>query len=400
MARAINTGTLTKQFVLNRVSQVSIFSTYLNVSSAVVQHCIQTGEFICSPLRVDDHPTCGFKYDSNNKLKMKDFAGYFWGDCFDLVAFVMTSMYRIPIDISKKTDFIKVLRHITLAFKDVFYGKAKDINMVNEISSALDHIRTQKPIIEFAVREWTDRDIKYWDRFGITIHDLNLNFIYPVQQYYINRNINPEPKYFYSPNDPCYAYMLGQDRTGIKHIKFYFPFRNADGTRFITNCNHLEGIYNLDDDNYDIICITKSTKDRVALIADLKRCLLLYGEDFTMKIGVINIPHETYRLRPNEYGWLYSKLNKTGYIVSLMDNDRPGKLQSIWLLNNFDIEPLLIPKNTYSKDYSEYRHRFGEKHSVNLIFETANKIIHGTRRNRNKGRINNGGMQEDGSLPF
>lgn len=77
MGRNINSSKLTKQLILSKVSQVTIFSTYLNLSDKLVQYCIDTGELICSPIRDDIHPTCGFRYDSKGKLKFRDFAGYF-----------------------------------------------------------------------------------------------------------------------------------------------------------------------------------------------------------------------------------------------------------------------------------------------------------------------------------
>ena len=59
--RNINSSKLTKQAILDKISQISIFSTYLNLSNNIIQHCIDTGELICSPIREDIHPTCGFK---------------------------------------------------------------------------------------------------------------------------------------------------------------------------------------------------------------------------------------------------------------------------------------------------------------------------------------------------
>ena len=353
MGRNINSTKLTKQVILSKVSQVTVFSTYLNLSDKLVQYCIDTGELICSPIRDDVHPTCGFRYDKKGKLKFKDFAGYFWGDCFDVVALVMSSIYKKSYDVSNKEDFVKILRHITFTFKDIFYGQEKDINLVNEINTAIVNIKQQKSIIELVVRSWNEDDRLYWSKFGVPLQYLNINFIYPVEQYYINRKINPEPKYFYSTNDPCYGYCLGQDRNGVYNIKLYFPNREKSFTRFITNCNHLEGIYNLDKNDYDIIVITKSTKDRVSIGAAIKRMIPLYGELNIGSIGVINIPHETYKLRQNEYDWLACKLNSNGKIISLMDNDNTGKKEAIWLRNNYSIIPLLIPSNYNSKDFSE-----------------------------------------------
>lgn len=380
MGRNINSSKLTKQLILSKVSQVTIFSTYLNLSDKIVQYCIDTGELICSPIRDDVHPTCGFRYDNKGKLKFRDFAGYFWGDCFDIVALIMGGIYNKQYDISNREDFVKVLRHITFTFKDIFYGQEKDINLINEINTGIVVIKHKKPNIELVVRNWNEYDKEYWGKFGVPLQYLNINFIYPVEQYYINRKINPEPKYFYNANDPCYGYCLGQDRSGVYNIKLYFPNRNKTVTRFITNCNHLEGIYNLDKTDYDIIVITKSTKDRVSLGAAILRINSLYG-GVDKKVGVINIPHETYKLRQNEFDWLKGKLSDRGKIVSLMDNDSTGKHEAIWLRNNYQITPLLIPVIYCAKDFAELisKHKFDEV--VNLIKQTINYISNYERKN-------------------
>ena len=380
MGRNINSSKLTKQLILSKVSQVTIFSTYLNLSDKIVQYCIDTGELICSPIRDDVHPTCGFRYDNKGKLKFRDFAGYFWGDCFDIVALIMGGIYNKQYDISNREDFVKVLRHITFTFKDIFYGQEKDINLINEINTGIVAIKHKKPNIELVVRNWNEYDKEYWGKFGVPLQYLNINFIYPVEQYYINRKINPEPKYFYRTNDPCYGYCLGQDRSGIYNIKLYFPNRDKAVTRFITNCNHLEGIYNLDKTDYDIIVITKSTKDRVSLGAAILRINSLYG-GVDKKVGVINIPHETYKLRQNEFDWLKGKLSDRGKIVSLMDNDSTGKHEAIWLRNNYQITPLLIPVIYCAKDFAELvsKHKFDEV--VNLIKQTINYISNYERKN-------------------
>lgn len=380
MGRNINSSKLTKQLILSKVSQVTIFSTYLNLSDKIVQYCIDTGELICSPIRDDVHPTCGFRYDNKGKLKFRDFAGYFWGDCFDIVALIMGGIYNKQYDISNREDFVKVLRHITFTFKDIFYSQEKDINLINEINTGIVAIKHKKPNIELVVRNWNEYDKEYWGKFGVPLQYLNINFIYPVEQYYINRKINPEPKYFYNANDPCYGYCLGQDRSGVYNIKLYFPNRNKTITRFITNCNHLEGIYNLDKTDYDIIVITKSTKDRVSLGAAILRINSLYG-GVDKKVGVINIPHETYKLRQNEFDWLKGKLSDRGKIVSLMDNDSTGKHEAIWLRNNYQITPLLIPVIYCAKDFAELvsKHKFDEV--VNLIKQTINYISNYERKN-------------------
>lgn len=371
MGRNINnTKKLTKDYILSKVSQITIFSTYFNLNVSLIQHCIDTGQLIVSPIRFDNHPTCGFRYDSKGKLKFKDFSGYFWGDCFDAVAFVMTNMYNKPIDISNKEDFLKVLNHITFTFKDIFYGNGRDINLINNINDTVGNMQKIKPVIEIVTRNWNEEDYNYWHKFGITINWLNINFVYPVEQYYIDRKVNPYPKYFYNktPNDKCYAYFLGKDKYGITNIKLYFPDRDKNAARFICNCNHLEGIYNLELSQYNYIILTKSSKDRLSL-----GCIFNYLK-LDYNIGVINIPHETYKLRQNEYDWLVSKLPSRYHLISLMDNDRTGKCESIWLRQNYGIIPMLIPSKYNSKDFAELVSNNDKNEIINIINNTIKTI--------------------------
>ena len=363
---------LTKNYILSKVDQITIFSVYFNLPIETIQYCIDTGEFIHSPIRLDVHPTCGFRYDNRGKLKFKDFAGYFWGDCFDAVAYVISNMNNYKnLDVNSKQGFFEVLKHITFTFKDIFYGNAKDPLISENIKETLSKIKKDKQVIELVIREWNYQDEQYWKQFGVDLHSLNINFIYPVEQFYINRKSNPEPKYYYSENDPCYGYILGKDRQGIYNIKLYFPNRNKSTTRFITNCNHLEGIYQLERNDYDIIILTKSTKDRVSIYSCLKSIHSLYGE---VNIGLINIPHETYKLRDNEYKWLRNKLNEKGVIVSLMDNDRTGMLEAQYLRKEFNILPLIIPKEYQAKDFSELIMKNNKQKINNLIINTINQI--------------------------
>lgn len=374
MGRKIN-NRLTKDYILSKVDQITIFSVYFNLPIPIIQHCIDTGEFIKSPLRLDIHPTCGFRYDNRGKLKFKDFAGYFWGDCFDAAGYIISNMDKNNnLDITNKFDFIKVLRHITFTFKDIFYGEESDPLIRADITKTISKIKKEKPIIELVIRNWNKEDESYWNQFNVDLQTLNINFVYPIEQYYINRKTNPEPKYFYSEKDPCYGYILGKDKHGIYNIKLYFPKRNKTNTRFITNCNHLEGIHQLGKDDYNIIILTKSTKDRVSIYSSLKSINSLYGEININQIGVINIPHETYKLRSNEYKWLQNKLSSKGLIVSLMDNDRTGKIEANYLRKNFNILPLIIPKKYKAKDFSEL-FRFNSKEDVyELIINTINQI--------------------------
>ena len=371
MRRTITNGNLTKEFILSKISQVSIFSAYIGVDAEIIEHCIDTGEFISSPFRVDEHPSFGFRYDNRGKLKAKDFAGYFHGDCFDAAALVISEIIHKNVYISNKGWFIFILKHIAYTFRNIIYGKDKDENIEGIIAEGVNAARNRKPIIEFVPRQWNNYDKNYWGKFHVPISYLNTNFVYPVDYFYINRKVNPEPKYYYENDrkDVCYAYMLGQDKRGIYNIKLYFPNRKHGTIRFITNSNCLEGLLNLELNEYDSIIITKSTKDRISLRAylDAIDLSISYGGTALRTIGLVNIPHESYKLKQNEYDWLRAKC-PNGLILSLMDNDNTGYREAIWLRNNYNIIPLCIPREYEVKDFAELR----SKYSIETIKELIN----------------------------
>ena len=372
MARGISNCEITKQTIFNKISQIAIFSAYTDVPIETINWCIEKGKLINSPFREDIHPSFGFRYDNKGKLKGRDFAGFWWGDCIDCAATVISNIVNRNLDVSNKNDFQFVLRHIVYMFSDIFYGKEKDPNLDRSIANSLNIIKQTKNIIEVVTRPWNKDDKDYWNQFGISLNYLNTHFIYAVDQYYINRNVNPMPKYFYdkNPQDLCYAYYLGNDKKGISNIKLYFPRRGKDNkeVRFITNINCLEGINLIEPILYDYIVITKSTKDRLALGSYLDT--IPYGE-FKKNIAVVNIPHETYKLTQEEYNWLSTKTKGTIHkIISFMDNDKTGYREAIWLKNNFGIIPILIPKEYEVKDFSELISTY----SINVV----NKLLEET----------------------
>ena len=381
MKRNINNSKLTKDSILSKVSQINIFSAYTGIDINDIQECIDKGSTICSPFRDDRHPSFGFRYDNRGKLKGRDFAGYWWGDCIDAAATVLSEIVHKPIDVSKKEHFQFVLKHIAYTFSDIIYGTEKDPNINDVIIQGINAVRNRKQIIELVTRPWNVSDSLYWKSIGVNLNFLNTRFVYAIDQFYINRSSNPNPKYYYdkSPNDPCYAYVLGQDKRGIVNIKLYFPNRDKKNeVKFITNCNVLEGIISLERDKYDAIIITKSSKDRLSLESYIRRANLSFSYGGTTKapiIGVINIPHETYKLRKVEYDWLRDKVGSDGYLISFMDNDRVGRREAVWLLREYNIIPIIIPEDYEAKDFSELAAKYSDDIINQLALDTINYII-------------------------
>ena len=69
---------VTKEFILTRLSEEEIFCYYLGIKEI-------SKKLICSRLRTDNRPTCGFYRNGKGDLYLHDFAiGEFY-NCFSLV---------------------------------------------------------------------------------------------------------------------------------------------------------------------------------------------------------------------------------------------------------------------------------------------------------------------------
>lgn len=383
MKRNINTAHLTKAFIESRISQEDIVSKYLNIPIETVQNCIEHNNLIKSVFRDDDTDgSMGITYNRKGRLKVRDFGGFgFFEDVYGVVAYVLSIAYERPISTDNKQDFYFILKHIYRTFADVIDNREHDYSTDDDIKNALFKSKDRKAIIEIVPRSWNKEDKRIWDKWNVNLGYLNTHFVIPVDQYYINRSSNPEPKYRYASKDPCYAYMLGQNKQGIYLIKLYFPLRNRHiDLKFITNCNVLEGLPNLELDDYDYIIITKSSKDRLSLGSHLTNKPLYGGAGKLLKIGVINLPSENYRLKANEYEWIKKKLSNNGMILSFLDFDRTGREGAEYLLKTYNIPYLFITRGELGlsdykcKDFTDLHDKYSKEEIDKFIKETLSYV--------------------------
>ena len=379
MRRSINTTNLTKDFIESKVSQIAIMSKYLDIPIEVISDCIEHNTLITSIFRDDDHnKSMGFTYNKKGRLKVRDFGGFgFFEDIYGTVAYILSLAYERTIDTNRKEDFYFVLKHIATTFSDVIDGKEVDENIENDIHTGLTKAKGKKAIIELVPRSWNKQDKAIWAKWGISLGYLNTHFVLPVEQYYINRTVASDPKYYYKEKDPCYAYMLGQNRAGVYLIKLYFPLRKRSvGKKFITNCSVLEGLPNLELDNYDYILITKSSKDRLSIGNHLMNHSFYGGGTNPPLIGIVNLPSENYKLNGKEYNYLNSKLNEKGLIVSFLDFDRTGRLGAKYLYDTYNIPYIFITRGElgledyHCKDFAELCESYTKDDITTFINDT------------------------------
>ena len=382
MKRNPNTTNLTKDYIESKISQESIISKYLDIPIEVVQDCIKNNHLINSVFRDDDfNGSMGIQYNTKGRLKVRDFGGYgFFEDVYGVVAYVLSLAYERKIETNNKQDFYFVLKHIAYTFSDVIDGKEVDPNLQPLIANALNKGKSRKQIIDLVTRSWNKQDKELWAKWGVDLSYLNTHFVFPIDQYYINRGVNTDPKYYYKQKDPCYAYILGTNRQGIRLIKLYFPCRNrSTQLKFITNCNVLEGLPNLELDNYDYILITKSSKDRLSIGNHICNNPL-YGGGKRLNIGVINLPSENYQLKQVEYDWLVKKLANDGMILSLLDFDQTGRKGAKYLEETYNIPYLFITRGEFGlpnfecKDFADLHDKFNKK-EINRFIEDTKKYV-------------------------
>lgn len=382
MKRNVNTVSLTKDYIESKISQEAIVSKYLNIPIEVVNDCIKNNHLITSVFRDDDiNKSMGIQYNAKGRLKVRDFGGFgFFEDVYGTVAYVLSLAFDRKIETNNKQDFYFILKHIAYTFADVIEGKTVDPNLDNILSSAIAKGKQRKPIIDIVSRSWNKYDKDIWGHWGVDLNYLNTHFVIPVDQYYINRSVDSKAKYNYKVSDPCYAYMLGTNRQGIRLVKLYFPKRNRNkDLKFITNCNVLEGLPNLELNNYDYILITKSSKDRLS-IGNHLMLHPLYGGAKKLNIGVINLPSENYKLTQIEYDWLTNKLSDDGMLLSLLDFDKTGRNGAKYLEETYNIPYLFITRGEFGlpnfncKDFADLHDRF-TKEQINSFIKDTKRYV-------------------------
>lgn len=370
---------INKKYILEHVSQIAIFSKYLDISDTIITNCIERNTLIISPIRPynapDNDGSCGFRYDNKGKLKMRDFGGYFWGDCFDLVCLILNkSGYNFSV--SNPKDFIYILNHIAIQFS-IKDGIPESVVNLKE---AVHKVKSSTCVIDIEPREWNNNDVKVWCNKHhnlITLQDLTKEYTYPVELFWIDSKSQPNPKYYYTYKDPCYAYYQGQ-YGGVNLIRLYFPLRSGTGkSKFITNNSAMQGLLTFNG-LYDIIIITKSMKDVIII----KK--LIEASYFSLRgllVGVIALPSENYKMNNTMFEWILShlKVKDIGNIISFLDFDKIGRITSKYNNDVFGMPYMFLTRGELglpdygAKDPSEFIERFNIKPALNIINDIYEK---------------------------
>ncbi len=330
---------ITKEFILQRVSESEIFHKYLGLVP-------EFNGLFCNPLRDgDSHPGCNFYEDSRGVIKFKDYAGGFNWDCFNVVEY------------AERTDFKGALNTI-----------ARDFNLVSGDQKILTKDKTIKHYHkrEFGIRvkrrEWEKKDYQWWKQFYITPEILDRYRVSPVGtawSIYDNDERTMTKVYYYKDTDPCYCYHF----EGYNY-KLYFPLRPKKSVRFIQLSGLLlQGYNQLPKEGGRHLILTKSLKDVMSL-SIFEKEFDLYSTAPASETVVIPVE-------------LYTELyNKYEFIGTLFDFDRAGirlagKYRENFHTNSFFFGSLfrggVFSCPTGIKDFSDYIKKFGIDKTRELI---------------------------------
>lgn len=315
---------ITKELILSRFSEEQLMEYYLHIP-------VKKGLFR-SPLRRDKQPTCSFYRNKSGTLIFKDFATGQHLNIFDVVQSIF------------KCDYFEALRIIANDFgivrDNALHKNPGKINL-NPIKIKDKEISK----IQIEVQEFTDGELKWWGRYGISKDILKRFDVYSCKHVFLNDQLFAESQ----QHCPIFGYY-GKKYQGLELWRCYFPKRTS--FRFITNwpSKKIQGYDQLPKKG-KLLVITKSMKDSMCLYScGITACA----------------PNSENLFIPDKV--LEDLKNRFENIVVLYDNDRPGLYNMAKIRKEHpELTYVFIPKRYGSKDISDFYKDHGRKETLNLI---------------------------------
>lgn len=315
---------ISKELILSRFSEEQLMEYYLHLP-------VRRGLFR-SPLRRDKQPTCSFYRNNSGTLIFKDFATGQHLNVFGVVQEIF------------KCDYHEALRIIA---NDMGIVRDRELHRnpgkINESPTKITDKEMSK--IQVEVQDFTDLELKWWGKYGITLNILKKFNVYSCKHVFLNGNLLAKSQ----QHCPIFGYY-GKKYQGIELWRCYFPKRTS--FRFITNwpSKKIQGYDQLPKEG-KLLVITKSMKD----------CMTLYS----CGISAIAPNSENLFVSDNMLNELKSRFK---YVVVFYDNDRPGLHNMARIRREHpELVYISIPKQYGSKDISDFYKDHGRKETLNLI---------------------------------
>ncbi len=319
---------VTKEFILARVSEEEIFCYYLGISSI-------SKKLICSKLRQDNNPTCGFYRNNKGELYLHDFATGEFYNCFSLVMQLFSVGYYQALRIIANDFNLKSFSNITKTPGQF-------------VTNVKKYVDTGMSKIQIERKDFSQEELDWWLQFGITKETLKKFKVHSCKSVFLNDALYSMTK---SPN-MVFGYYGGK-MEGKELWRIYYPFnKHNGGIRFLTNwpAKKIQGFEMLPKTG-NLLVITKSMKDVM--------CLHEFG------INAIAPNSETLFISDSVLEQLKKRFKR---IVVIYDSDSAG-IASMRKIKKLHPEFIYtwIPRDYECKDISDLYKYKGRQLTLNLI---------------------------------
>lgn len=315
---------ISKELILSRFSEEQLMEYYLHLP-------VKKGLFR-SPLRRDKQPTCSFYRNNSGTLIFKDFATGQHLNVFDVVQELFKCDYHEALRII--ANDMEIVRDKTLH---------KNPGKVNESPTKISDKEMSK--IQVEVQDFTDLELKWWGKYGITPEILKKFNVYSCKHVFLNGDLFAQSQ----QHCPIFGYY-GKKYQGLELWRCYFPKRTS--FRFITNwpSKKIQG-YDQLPKNGKLLVITKSMKDVMCLYSCGITACAPNSENLFISDAMLD-----------------ELKSRFEYIVVFYDNDRPGLHNMAKIRRDHpELTYVSIPKQYGSKDISDFYKDHGRKETLNLI---------------------------------
>ena len=325
---------LTKENILSKITSYDIFKFYC-------EGFLKLDTFFRSEFRKDKNPSCRIGYVKGDLLYCDFGEGSY--RCFDYV------MKKFSLSYGEALNKINIDFNLGL-------GGILTTNLVKGKSTPVTHNKVlyqeKKPtIIKIKSREFTKKDLEYWNSFYWTEEMLKLSNTKSISHYWINDEFFKVPKEELAFS---YDYYWHQNRF---QRKLYFPERKE--YKWFSNVdNSICQLSDVAPKTGDVLFITSSKKDAGLFwrinIDKLIPDLVIHGV----------APNNELTFVPKE--WFYKMQNRWKRIIIAYDNDTAGIKNAKKFSKMYNIEWITTPDNT-EKDVSDYAKRYGLQEFSTLI---------------------------------
>lgn len=318
----------TRKLIFDNLNDEFLMEHYLGVPV--------TNKLFKNPLRNPTKATASFSRTPDGTLMFRDFNGSYWGDAIYVASVVYGITYNEAIT--------KICQDFNLLDDD----EAKDIEVRRKLREFKNKIKVNDSpsIINVSIKKWDDKNLKFWNDFGITLPTLEKYNVYPISAIWING------KNFFFYDEYVFGYYFGK-KNGIEQWKIYFPFGKK--IRFLGNTSRLQGFRQLPKSG-EFIVHTKSMKDVMSFHELGIPAVAKHGESMIFSL------EEFIEIRIR-FPWIFDN----------RDWDRAG-CRGMWKSRRmYNTTPVSFVNQIPVKDFSDYVKAYGKDAAFELIYNYINE---------------------------